>query len=146
MKYILTFFFIIKTVIVFGQTNIDYGTLQGSWTEARIMCDGKLVQLEFNKGGFYKLNIGIDTTVNFDEPFQCGLGYSRRGSWMLNKSDSLVTFLFTKRVGYLADPGTKIINATEIYKIKKLTSDELVLENKNDEKLWAFIRIRESKE
>jgi len=142
MKYLLAVLLISTTVLAFGQGSVDFGQIIRSWTQGKIGQNGIVVQADINKGGWYQLNISPDTTVIFRDPDWCGFGYERHGKWSLNQADSTVRFSFSKKVGYLASPGTTDINETESYKIKKLAADELILERKVDgkERKMAFIR------
>ncbi|MCX6303893.1 MAG: hypothetical protein NT040_02905 [Bacteroidetes bacterium] len=127
MKYILTLFLFITTTLAFGQNSVDFGQLIKSWTQGKIDQNGKVIQADINRGGWYQLNINPDSTVIFGDPFTCGFGHERYGIWTLNRVDTTVTFSFSKRVGYMNSPGTVDIKEIEVYKIKKLNTGELIL-------------------
>lgn len=134
LNSLLTIFLTTITILATGQSNIDFGQLTNSWTQGRIDADGKVIKAEVNRGGWYHLNINTDTTVVFSDPFTCGFGHKREGKWTMSKSDTTVIFYFDKRVGYMNSPGTADIKETEIYKIEKLTVDELILKKMGQEK------------
>ena len=127
MKFLITLFLIITTVLAFGQNSIDFRLLFECWTEGEINQNGNVIQADINRGGWKSLHINPDTTVIFDGSFDCGFGHKRYGIWTLNTVDTTVTFSFTKKVGYENSPRTAYINETETYKIEKLTTDELIL-------------------
>lgn len=142
MKYILTLFLFSKAVFAFGQSSIDLEQLINNWTQGKIDQNGTVVKADINRGGWYQLNINSDTTVIFEDPFTCGFGHKRDGKWQLNKLDKTATFTFFKSIGYMNSPGTVNINEMEIYKIKKLTSDELILSRRvgESESIMPFIK------
>jgi hypothetical protein len=127
MRQLLTILLFTNTIIVLGQTNINGEQIANRWTQGKIDQNGKVVRAEVNRGGWYLLNINRDTTVVFSDPFTCGFGHERQGKWKLSQKDTTITFLFSKRTGYMNSPGTIDIDETEIYKIIKLSEDELIL-------------------
>ena len=145
MKYLLTLFLITTTVLAFGQSSIDYGQLIKSWTQGKINQNGKVIQADIQRGGWYQLKINKDSTVAFSASDNCGFGEGKReGTWKLNQNDTSITFLFSKHIGYMAYPGTTYIKESEIYKIKKLNAEELILVrtlNKN-ERIMPFIKTK----
>ena len=144
MKYLLALILFITTSLAFGQKSVDFGQLINSWTQGKIDQNGKVIQADINRGGWYQLNINPDTTVIFGDPFTCGFGHERHGKWTLKDVDTTVTFSFSKRVGYMNSPGTANINEIEIYKIKTLTADEIVLTRTVDgkERTMPFVRTK----
>ncbi len=144
MKYLLTLFLFITTILAFGQSSVDFGQLINSWTQGKIDKNGKVIQADINRGGWYQLNINSDTTVIFGAPFTCGFGHERHGKWTLNKMDTTATFTFSKSVGYMNSQGTTNINEMEIYKIQKLTADELILTQTVDrkERIMPFVKTK----
>jgi hypothetical protein len=144
MKYILALLLLTPTVLAFGQNSVDFDQLIKSWTEGKIDQNGKVIQADINKGGWYQLNINSDKTVIFGDPFTCGFGHERYGKWTLNNVDTIVTFIFSKSVGYMNSPGTENINEIEIYKISKLTEDELVLQRTVDgkQRTMPFVKTK----
>ncbi len=121
---------------------VNYELLINSWTQGQIDQNDKVIRVEINRGGLYQLNIKLDTTAIFSAPFSCGFGHERQGKWIVNKMDKTIIFTFTKKVGYLNSPGTTNINEIEIYKIRKLTIDELILTQFVDgkERTMQFIK------
>ena len=142
MKYILTLLLFTTTVPAFGQNGVDFGQLVKSWTQGKIDQIGKVIQADINRGGWYQLNINPDTTVILGDPFTCGFGHERHGIWTLNRVDTTVTFLFSKRVGYMNSPGTIDIKETEVYNIKKLNAGELLLTRTVDGKEMTMPYLR----
>src|SRR6185369_2452695 len=135
----LIFFLTITTILSYGQSKIEFGQLTNSWTQGQIDPEGKIIKAKVNRGGWYHLNINTDATVVFSDPFTCGFGYRRDGKWTLNQLDSTVTFYFDRRAGYMNSPGTSNINEIEIYKIEKLTADELLLKKIGQDKIQTNI-------
>ena len=123
-----------------GQTTIDYRQLNKSWTQGQINEEGNVIRAEVNRGGWYQLDIQSDSTIIFSDPFSCGFGKSRTGKWTINKIDSTITFHFRKRIGSMNSPGTYKINEVEIYKIEKMTADELILKKVGQEKTFPLLR------
>ncbi|MEI7661476.1 MAG: hypothetical protein WCK34_04735 [Bacteroidota bacterium] len=147
MKYLLILFLFPTSVLVLGQSNVDFGELIKRWTQGKIDLYGKVIQADINRGGWYQLNINPDTTVVFKDPFTCGFGHERLGKWKFNNLDTTVTFTFSKSVGYINSPGTADINDRETYKIKKLTAGELILTGvvKGKERTMPFVRTKNQK-
>jgi hypothetical protein len=127
MKYLMTIFLFITTVLVFGQKSVDFRQLIKSWTEGKIDQSGKVIKADIKRGGLRFLDINSDTTVVFKGSIDCGFGHERHGIWKLNGVDTTVTFTFTKKVGYEKPTKTTEIDETEIYRIEKVTADELIL-------------------
>ncbi len=144
MKYLIVLFLLTTTVQASGQSSIDFGQFINSWTQGKIDQNGNVIKAGKSRGGSYQLNINSDSRVIFRDPFTCGFGQERNGKWTLNKMDTTVTFIFSKSVGYINSPMTSNINETEIYKIKKLTSDELILKKLSDgiERIVPFIKTK----
>jgi hypothetical protein len=144
MKYFLTLFLFTTTVLASGQKSVDFSQLIKSWTQGKIDPNGKVIQADITRGGWYQLNINTDKTVIFGDPFTCGFGHERHGKWTLNMVDTTVTFSFSKRVGYMNSPGTAYIHETEIYKIEKLTAEELILTLTVDgqERTMPYVRTK----
>lgn len=142
MKYLMTIFFFITTLFVFGQNDFDFGQLTNKWTEGKIDQNGKVVMAEINRGGHAQLVINADSTVIEGGRPNCGFGHQREGKWLLNKTDTTTTFTFSKRVGYMNSKETANISEIEIYKIVKLTSQELILTRKTGCVLMISAYIR----
>jgi len=144
MKYFLILIFLTKAINAFGQSNVDFEQIIKSWTQGKLDHDGNVIQADVNRGGWYQLNINSDSSAIFGDPFNCGFGHERYGIWDLNKMDSIITFLFTKRKGYMNAPSSADINESEIYKIKKLTTDVLILEQTTgtNVKTLAFLKTQ----
>ena len=145
MKYLSVLFFFAKAVFAFGQSSIDYQLITNSWTEGKINSEGVVIQADINRGGWYRLNINSGGTVIFGDPFSCGFGSERQGKWTLKETDSTLSFTFSKRVGYMNSPGATEIKETEIYKIIKLTTDELILMQlvNGNKQMLPFIKTKE---
>jgi hypothetical protein len=146
MKYLMTLFLVITTVLTFGQKSVDFRLLYNSWTEGKIDQKGKVIQADINRGGWKSLHINPDTTVIFAGSLDCGFGHERHGMWTLNTVDTTVTFSFTKKVNYEKTPKTIYINETETYKIEKVTADELILTRIIDGKEWKIPFIKTKKQ
>lgn len=144
MKYLLTLFLITATLLAFGQGSIDFQNFINSWTQGKIEPNGKVIQADVNRGGWYELIINSDATVILRDPLACGFGHERQGKWIFNKIDTAIVFTFSKRIGYMNSPGTDNINEMEIYKIEKLTMDELILTGMiaGEEKTMYFIKTK----
>jgi hypothetical protein len=134
-----------KHVVASQKNNINVGQLINSWTQGKIDQNGKVVQADIKRGGWYKLSINSDTTVIFNGSLNCGFGSESQGKWALNGIDSTVAFAFSKIKGYGNKPGTTDTNFTEIYKINKLTADELILTRTVDGKAITMPFIKTNK-
>lgn len=143
MKYYLLILLIGIAEISFGQAPIDLEKITNIWEEGKIGQSGNVIKADVNREGWYRLGIYSDDTVKFWEPLSCGFGYQRLGTWTLSQTDTVITFFFTKRFRYMNKPDTVDINITESYKIKLLTTDNLILTNLvgQTEKIWPFLRI-----
>jgi hypothetical protein len=144
MQYRLFILLLTITADTFGQNLVDYGQLNNSWTQGKIDPNGIVIKADINRAGFYYLDIHLDTTVVFRDPYTCGEGFERHGKWTLSKADTTITFFFTKRFGYMEATREKDINETETYKIKKLTTDELILTHTVGliGETWPFIKTK----
>ncbi|PBQ33726.1 hypothetical protein CNR22_18720 [Sphingobacteriaceae bacterium] len=142
MKPLFTLFFLATTALAFAQNSLDYGHLITTWTQGKIDPNGTVIQADASRGGSYQLTLNQDASASFANPFTCGSGYERQGSWNLNEKDGTLTLTFSKRVGYMNAPGTAAINKIENYKIMKLTSSELilVLTHNGTDKILPFIQ------
>ncbi|MBP9197598.1 MAG: hypothetical protein KBF35_08020 [Saprospiraceae bacterium] len=142
MKYQLLIFLLSISNIAFGQSTFDLEGIINDWTEGKIGSNDSVIKADVNRGGWYHLVINSDKKVEFIGPFECGFGSKRLGTWAVNKSDTTITFFFTKRLGYMNKPDIVDINDTETYKIKLLTTDKLILTQivGQRKKTWPFLR------
>lgn len=144
MKYIITLFFFVTSCHLFGQQSVVYGDLIKVWTQAKIDINGKVVQTEINRSGWCHLIMNADTTVIFEGPPNCGFGYQRLGKWKLNTVDSMITFSFSKKIGYVNVSDFTFINESETYKINKLTQNELIISRIFDGKVSKIAFLKSS--
>jgi hypothetical protein len=138
-KFLLLIFLLINTLVVLGQSNFDFDQITNNWTEGKIDSNGKVVQADINRGGWSSLDIKADQTVIFSGPYLCGSGSARKGKWVLIMNDSTIKFIFNESVPYVSTHGTQEINETEIYKIEKVSKNELILNNLGGNKATPFI-------
>jgi hypothetical protein len=111
----------------------DVQLLINSWTQGKKEASGKIVQADASRGGWYMLKLNADSTMIFNDPFSCGFGFEKQGTWHM-QSDSVIRFVFTKKVGYMNNKGVTEINETELYKIIRLEKNALILEQLAGEK------------
>ena len=126
MKYLLTPFLLTTSIISFSQNKINYKFFSNNWTSGTIDSTGKVIHQKKTKYGSTQINIKSDTTIEYLEPFMCGYGRQLFGKWKIDKKESTITFLYSKRGTYLFNKSTEA-NIVEVYKIEKVTSNELIL-------------------
>ncbi len=122
-----------------GQSNFKYKYLINNWTQGKTDKNDKVIKADVNRGGWYSLILNKDMTATFGDPVSCGFGHERQGTYSVNKKDKTLTFVFTKRVGYVSAPGTTEINETEVYKILKLKKEELIIEKVDQSKKFIYL-------
>lgn len=139
VKQLFLFIAISHTTIVFSQSSEKFYEIKNSWTQGKLEENGSVVQADFNLGGWYRLIVNSNDSVEFKSPFSCGFGFIKYGKWYLNQEDSIITLNFTRKEGYMNNPEKENINETEVFQITKLSSNELVLSEKSTQKKLIFI-------
>lgn len=137
MKYLLTLFLLSTSIISFSQNKINYKFFSNNWTSGTIDSTGKVIHQKKSRGGGIFIHIKSDTTIEKIGPIFCGQGTQLLGKWNIDKKKSTITFLYSKRVTFLNNKSTEA-NIVEVYKIEKVTSNELILSQIIDGKKIIF--------
>ena len=127
-------------ISVFSQPIVSFEEIINKWTQGKFDSVGNVIQADINRAGPYLLEVKEDSTVIFSNPFGCGFGHSRSGSWKVNKADTTITMFFTIQNGYLRTPGTINISEIETYKVDRLTNHDLILRKLLDNTILLYIR------
>ena len=138
MKYSLTLFLLTASIISFSQNKIDYKQITNNWIYGKIDSTSQVITPFITRGGASFLFINADTTIIHKGQSNCGFGHKELGKWKINKKNSTITFKYTTSVGYRYNTTPVEINNVEIYKIEKLSSNELILSQIIDGKKIIF--------
>lgn len=123
----MTKLFLFLSLIILGYTlsaQVDFDSLHGRWTQAVINDSGEVV-IRISRGGLDEIIFSENGELEFIGAHHCTGGIGKSGNWSINERDSTLTLHYTAMTDrYL---GTIDLDETEVYKIEKLSSDNLIL-------------------
>lgn len=138
----LLLFFITVTLGYSLNAQVEFNNLKGKWMQAAINDSGKVV-VQPSRGGLDVIFFSEDNELKFEGADHCTGGIDKAGKWQLDKHDSTLTFYYITS----HDPYHEVsdINETEVYKIEKLSSTNLILSEVNFKDQKRLYWLYESK-
>ncbi len=130
MKYFLILIFLTQTTLSFGQIKFKYEYLIDSWSKVGNLNSADNVIHNGSRAVNSHLTLTFSNkTINFRQEEGLDGLYIRTGEWLFSDADSSVLiFNFTKLFSYETGPNPVIFNSSKSFRIKKLTQEELILE------------------